>query len=57
MKNIIKQEGILLEKMERKLFFEKIEKQYQNLKNAPIEEYFSRILDIVKQLRKNWVDI
>lgn len=45
--------------LEKQLEYEKwkstLDNQYRNLKNAPIDEYFSRILDIATQMKNNWI--
>lgn len=32
-----------------------LDKQFNHLKNAPIDEYFSRILDIATQMKNKWI--
>jgi hypothetical protein len=32
-----------------------LDKEFNHLKNAPIDEYFSRILDIATQMKDNWI--
>ena len=36
-------------------FMNDMNRQFQHLKEAPIEEYLSRVCDISKQLIKQWI--
>lgn len=48
-------------RLEKQLEYEEwratLDTQFTNLKNAPISEYFSRILDIATQMKNNWIKI
>jgi hypothetical protein len=50
-------ERIRIQELESKLFHETMRRQYQHLKDAPIDEYFSRIMDIAKQFKDHGIKI
>ena len=50
-------ERIRIQELESKLFHETMKQQYQHLKDAPLDEYFPRIMDIARQFKDHGITV